>query len=311
MGTDKKYLVVLFFVFFLAASAQAKSLPDINATTRIVYAHGPKQYTNLYTMKPDGSDQRQLTDIKAKNWEPAWSPDGTSITFTSNRDGEYEIFIMNADGSDQRQLTHNNTMDRLSTWAPDSSTIYFICTQGTAKAQLFSMLPNGTQRTQLTNQKLHVSHPSCSPDGKKIVFQLGGIAKGSKIQSEIYSINIDGTGLTNLSNNPAHDKVAVFSPDGKYITFQSYRDGNFELYRMRADGSEQTRLTTHPAKDKRSTWAPDGNLICYQDFRKGHWELFTMKPDGSDIRQITKSETDSKHPHWSGFLGQKKTPQKK
>ncbi len=140
-------------------------------------------------------------------------------------------------------------------------------------SQLYSILSDGTRRAKLTDYAKSVRHPVCSPDAKKIVFQLGGTDTFSTLQSEIYSMNIDGSGLTNLSNNPVHDKVAAFSPDGTCSTFQSFRDGNFALYCMRPDGSGQTSLTNQPAKGKRSTWAPDGSRICCLDFRNGHCAL--------------------------------------
>lgn len=165
------------------------------------------------------------------------------------------------------------------------------------------MLPDGSQRTKLTDhQEYHTNHPNCSPDSKRIIFQLGGIKNFSQQKADIYKMETDGSEITRITHNPEHDKVPVFSPDGALITFQSYRDGNFELYRMRSDGTEQTRLTHHPAKDKCSTWSPEGSRICFQSYRSGHWELYTMNPYGSDIRQVTSGAVDSKHPNWSNYL---------
>ena len=54
----------------------------------------------IYLIDPDGSGRLQLTDNAFGDEDPAWSPDGQSIAFSSNRDGNWEIYLMNADGSD-------------------------------------------------------------------------------------------------------------------------------------------------------------------------------------------------------------------
>src|SRR3977135_4526906 len=66
---------------------------------------------------------RQLTSSTATNVRPAWSPDGKSIAFQSNRDGPYHIYVMNTDGSNLRQLPSGDTDDRHPTWSPDGKAI--------------------------------------------------------------------------------------------------------------------------------------------------------------------------------------------
>ena len=58
-------------------------------------------------MNADGSNQHRLTGRSLVNRSPAWSPDGRTIAFDSNRAGNYEIYVMNVDGSHQRRLTWN------------------------------------------------------------------------------------------------------------------------------------------------------------------------------------------------------------
>ncbi|MFW6116209.1 MAG: TolB family protein, partial [bacterium] len=57
--------------------------------------------------------------------EAAWSPSGEQIAFSSDRDGNYEIYVMNADGSDQRRLTSSPGTDWGATWSPDGARIAF------------------------------------------------------------------------------------------------------------------------------------------------------------------------------------------
>ena len=74
--------ILIYSSMVLCSSVFADNKPDINTDSRIVYAHGSHQHSNLFSIKPDGSGMTQLTDHKSKNWEPEWSPDGKSIAFT-------------------------------------------------------------------------------------------------------------------------------------------------------------------------------------------------------------------------------------
>jgi TolB protein len=88
----------------------------------------------LYTIRPDGTDLKRLTNVPGSNAHSTWSPDGAWIVFTSGRKGfkdemamydgtpqPYgEIFVMRADGSDVRQLTDNKWEDASAAWAPEA-----------------------------------------------------------------------------------------------------------------------------------------------------------------------------------------------
>jgi len=85
----------------------------------------------IYTIRPDGSDLRQLTHSRGTDAHPVWSPDGQWIAFVSARRGlkdesifssspqPYgEVFVMRADGSDVRQVTDNRFEERILAWLP-------------------------------------------------------------------------------------------------------------------------------------------------------------------------------------------------
>ena len=61
-------------------------------------------------MNPDGSGQTNLTNNTAGDFDPAWSADGTKIAFSSDRDGNREIYVMNADGSGQTRCTNDSSL---------------------------------------------------------------------------------------------------------------------------------------------------------------------------------------------------------
>ena len=69
-------------------------------------------------MNADGSGLTNLTNNAALDAYSAWSPDGAKIAFSSNRDGNDEIYVMNADGSGLTNLTNDSAVDYAPTWSP-------------------------------------------------------------------------------------------------------------------------------------------------------------------------------------------------
>ncbi|CAL2084990.1 TolB protein [Tenacibaculum sp. 190524A05c] len=109
---------------------QIKSLkggsPFFTSDGRIVFSSELKnKKSELSIADINGDNLIQLTNNDANECHPDVSPDGTQITFMSDRDGNYEIYVMNIDGSNQRRLTNNNLDDWYPSWSSDGAKIIF------------------------------------------------------------------------------------------------------------------------------------------------------------------------------------------
>ena len=119
-------LAALGVVLVLSPEAEA-TFPGSNGRIAFVRTDAASPGNrDIWTMKPDGTDQRNLTaSSPALDVSPDWSRDGQKIAFMSTRDGNPEIYMMDADGSNQTRVTSNPAADVSPSWSTNGRTIVF------------------------------------------------------------------------------------------------------------------------------------------------------------------------------------------
>jgi Tol biopolymer transport system component len=241
---------------------------------------------------PTTSPSPPATPTPTARPTPTPAPTGGRIAFTSNRDGNREIYIMSTDGLDPSNLTKNPADDLWPAWSPDGSKIAFTSNRD-GNREIYVMNGDGSGQVRLTNDPETDYIPAWSPDGSKIAFVSHRHDNG-----DIFVMNADGSDQTRLTNDLAHDSLPSWSPDGSEIAFQSDREGNGEIYVMSADGSGQTRLTDNIGDDSGPAWSPDGSKIAFDSDREGDREVYVMNADGSGQTPLTDSQADDFQPAW-------------
>lgn len=285
--------------------------PDAQITSQIAFSSKRDGNWEIYRMNADGTEQRRLTNSRASDWDPAWSPDGTRIAFASKRDGNDEIYLMNADGTEQRRLTFNSARDGDPSWSPEGTRIVFSSSRDD-NDEIYLMKADGTDLQRLTDNVAYDVDPSWSPDEKRMAF-----ASTRDGNWEIYQMNTDGTNPVRMTNNISRDESPSWSPNGSAIAFHSNRDGNDEIYvmnadsveiaarsgMMRADSAPRTspqRLTDNVALDQAPSWSLDGTAIAFHSNRAGNDDIYVMNADGSDQRRITTHLAQDQYPSMGG-----------
>lgn len=189
----------------------------------------------IFTCNVDYTDLKQLTKNSFQDTQPAFSPDGTKITFVSNRDGNDEIYVMNADGTDPTRLTNNQSDDTQPRFSPDGKKIVYTNDAGN-KPQIFIMdAATGADRVQLPTNGA-ADDPVYSPDGNRIAYSNGDIwvtgAPGTPAGA------LPPIRVSNGSNMPnTGDDTPTFSPDGTQIDFiRNESEAGDYLFSANADG---------------------------------------------------------------------------
>ena len=136
----------------------------------------------------------------------SFSQDGQSIVFTSERDGNRNIYLMNIDGSEIQQLTFHESADYEPIFSPDGESIVFTSERDGNK-EIYIIFPESKKLENLSNIPGDDWNPRFYPDNQKIVFQSNRDGNW-----EIYMMNLNGEGQTNLTNHPSTDYSFVVLP---------------------------------------------------------------------------------------------------
>ncbi|MFW6074418.1 MAG: WD40 repeat domain-containing serine/threonine protein kinase [Chloroflexota bacterium] len=223
-----------------------------------------EETTDIYVASADGEEVINLTEDSA-DWygHPSWSPDGERIAFTSDRDGNWEIYTMTREGEDIRRITEEPARDAWPVWTPDGERIVFASDRNGAM-DIYSMDNDWTNVEQLTDWPDTVdTRPAVSPDGSQIAFVSQNPDTG---ESEIYVMDIDGEYTTQLTEAGGVNTAPAWSPDGEQIIFESDRDGNRNIYIMNADGTGQARLTDNSWNNGMPAWASNFKIENSQGY---------------------------------------------
>ncbi len=247
--------------------------------------------SDVYLLDVDGSGEERLTDGPGLDGFPAWSPDGDRIVFTSDRDGNWELYVMNADGTRQRRLTHTPEEDEgMPAWSPDGQRIAFVVGPLGGSPTIHAMDADSENRGRLVEG----NWPSWSPDGRYVAY-----TGGSQGSERIYAMNADGSRPRPLTTG-RYDSEGAWSPDGARIAFASERDEDGEIYVMNADGTGEKRLTDISGHDHwPPSWSSDGKRIAFtSDGRVGVGDIYAMNADGSGLTRLTDDPDYDGFPAW-------------
>ena len=168
-------------------------------------------------------------------------PDGSTIVFTSVRDGDLDIYLMDAGGSNVRRLTTDEGYDGGAFFSPDGRQIVYRAHHPTDTAELTDY---------------------------RALLRAGMIRPG---KLDIWIMDADGSNKRRLTNNGAANFAPFFHPGGRQIIFSSNmidpRGRNFDLYLINTDGTGQERVTVHPEFEGFPMFSPDGKRLVFASNR--------------------------------------------
>jgi Tol biopolymer transport system component len=306
-----KRLKLLVLAVSLACLA---SVPTASATYAghnglIVFGAVTGSGSQLFTVRPNGHDLRQITFGPGEAVNPDWSPDGRTIVYEHDWDTESQcatVDVINPDGSGRVSLTKGvGGCEGQPSFTPDGAEIvYEHFDFDTFDDAVWGMNANGSNQHRIIgpwpNGQGFATDPNVSPDGKTLSFvgfdgNLFGPPPNFEPAQGLFSSDPNGNNLSQLL--PFTLDLAIkhdWAPDGKHLLVGT--NANFfdptdsaNIATIRPDGSDLHYLihSGDPAVNAfAGSYSPDGKYIVFRLEDHGSFALMQMRSDGSHLKQI-------------------------
>jgi Tol biopolymer transport system component len=269
---------------------------------RIAYVLDKGTGGQIYTIEPDGTGRRQLTNVDGAAVSPDWSPDGRTIVFELDHPNETgcSIELMDADGSHVTDLTGTgHPCDITPAFMPGGDRVIFVADGG--DGPIMSMnLQGGDRRVLFRGRGLYKKRPQVSPDGRNVIFMVEKDlpSVGTNVKA-LYSVRVNGPHLRPVI--PFDLDVCScggdWAPNGRRIVSNDNAGADGPQTRptnvitVRPDGTG-LRLVTHfkgiQTYVGSGSYSPDGRWILFKTIRNERYALWKIRPNGEDMTLIAR-----------------------
>jgi tricorn protease len=289
-------LFAAFLFLFTAISALGREARLVRYphyhNGRIVFSY----LGDIWTADENGQNVQRLTVNRARDVYGRFSPDGKWIAFSSERNGNLDVYLIPVGGGNAKQLTNHSADDTVLGWGSDSRSVLFSSNRGEDfMPQLYLVSTEGGMPWKAgTDMGVQASY---SPDGQRLAYNQKSQVYWRKnyrgsFQSDIMIMDVAAKKFTQVTDFDGLDSWPMWGRDG-FIYFVSDRDGNglTNIWRVSESGGNADKVTTFKTGDVR--WpaiSSDGRVIVFEhDF--GIWKLDVNSKRATQIKLDIDAET--------------------
>lgn len=245
-----------------------------------VYTAQDGDDADIFLQRGGGLNPINLTaDSEAHDMQPAVSPDGQRIVFTSHREGR-DLFIMGTTGESARLLAANGARP---TWSPDGREVAYStedfnvpwAREGFSKLRIIPADGGDYRELDLAVEAIE---PDWSPDGRRIAFWS---LERETARRDLWSVQPDGTNLVRLTDDAELDWCPRWSPDGRWLYFLSNRSGMNNLWRLPVD-----RGSGRPTGEPEPVNLPGPDIRHFAFAPEGHGIVFTTVNQSQNLLRM-------------------------
>ncbi|HZF41332.1 MAG TPA: biopolymer transporter Tol, partial [Blastocatellia bacterium] len=251
---------------------------------------------DIWTADENGQNIKRITVHRARDVYPRFSPDGKWIAFSSDRNGNLDVYVIPAEGGPAKQLTFHSADDIVQGWTPDGRAVLFASQRGEDFMGKLYTVNVDDQKERSAGSDMGV-YATFSPDGKKLAINRKSQSYWRKYyrgayQTDVTVMDIAAKKFTDVTDFDGIDSWPMWSQDG-HIYFVSDREGDglTNIWRVRESGGKAEQVTSFKAGDVRwPTMSADGKVIVFEhDF--GVWKLDVASRKAIPIKLDIAAET--------------------
>jgi Tol biopolymer transport system component len=260
---------------------------------------------DLFVMNGDGTGLTQLTDTPVDERQPAISPDGQRVAYSTSDGG---LWVMSLAEKTAEALPLPAGRYGYPAWLGDGGGLVhtsYTFAPGNEDADFFVYMFADREQRPFLMQTGPQDYPALSPDGASLAY-VSSLATmqpgfGSTVTQQLWVCSLKYGRPGQLLPGSSGDTRPAWSPDGGLIAFSSARQGSPDLWTIRPDGKEPTRLTDSPEAETSPAWSPDGRQIAYVSTRTGRMRLMLLDVQTRASRALSpfdSADVEVKDPCW-------------
>ncbi len=227
---------------------------------------------------------------------PAWSADGKSLLFTSDRKGFNQLFILNLDNDSIEQRTSSFANNSNGAWHPSGNAVVFD-TDISGKNQLFLLDLEHGIKSRLINREIETRYASFNVEANLLVF----LGKEPNDKSwNLYTYDFIYNNLNKLTKHQTDCYYPAWSPDGAYISYHlNEKNGKYDANVIHWYGQTAFEPALNNEKMHAINWSPNGYRIVYVTEESLVYRLYSSRRDGSEAQLLFTSQSRISEPAWS------------
>ena len=267
------------------------------ASTQIAFVSTENGNKEVYLMESDGANKRRVTSNGTINLFPSWSPDATSLVYTSFKSGYSDLWmVFRGPRTQGRRLLDLPEAKYRGVWSPDDGRVAIVMSRG-GNTDLFTVKKSGRGLERLTRDRSIETSPTWSPDGSELAF-----VSDRSGAPQIYVKNLKSGEERRLTFQGKYNASPAWSPNGQWIAYAAQTGSSFDLYLIDPETGYTTPLVIHPRSDEDPAWSPDGRKLVFSSNRRGRGDLYRIDVDGRHLARLTHDFGACSNPAWSGWL---------
>ncbi len=222
---------------------------------------------DLWIVSAQGGRAERLTVHVGYDGYPSWSPDGRLIAFSSDRNGNFDVFTIAVNGGVETQLTSHSNDDIVSGWSADSRAVFFHASRNYDYDQVWQIPAKGGHERPLTQIESFYGRPSA--DGGELVFTRGATPwwqKGYRGSAgcDLFLKDLSSGNIERLTSFSGNDLNGFLIPSGSELIYLSDSTGNYNLFRRNLVGGSVVQMTNHRLDVFQPSLSADGSLVAYE-----------------------------------------------